>query len=63
MVCENKESISSTFYAHIFCRYLEAKKLQSKRFSFVIFGAKILYEKHAPKMLLKLTESKNMDSL
>jgi len=48
-------SISSTFYSRVFCRYFGAKKLQSECFSFVIFGAKILYEKRVCKTLMKLT--------
>jgi len=46
-------SISSTFYPLVFCRYPFAKKSQSLMFQLLIFGAKILYEKSAHKMLMK----------
>ncbi len=53
---EYPESISTTlFYECIFCQYFGAKKLQSQCFSFVIFGAKILYKICACKKLMKLT--------
>jgi len=38
-----------------FCQYFGAKKFQTQNAAFVIFGAKILYEKRAYKMLMKLT--------
>jgi len=49
------ESISSTFYAHIFRTKFLASKFQNPKNSFVVFGAKILYEKRVHKMLMKLT--------
>jgi len=52
-------SISSTFYAHFFRRYFGAKKISNPKHSFVIFGAKILYEKLKRKTLMKLTKVNN----
>jgi len=46
-----QQRLTPAFFANI----LAPKKLQSKHFSFVIFGAKILYEKRAHKTLMKLT--------
>ncbi len=49
-----QESISSTFYAHIFHTKFWRQKLQSF-FGFEMFGAKMLYDKRLCKMLMKLT--------
>jgi len=48
-------SISSTLNVRVFHRYPFAKKSQSRTFQLLIFGAKILYEKHVHKTLMKLT--------
>ncbi len=57
LVPTSLESISSTFYLRVFCRYFGAKKLQSQCFCCVIFGPKISYKKPTRKMLVKLTAS------
>jgi len=51
-------SISSTFYARVFCMKVHfycQNFLQKLYFGFEIFGAKILYENCAQKTLMKLT--------
>ena len=50
-----KVSILSTFYAHFFCQYFGAKKLQSQNVTREKMHNLLLYEKHARKMLMKLT--------
>jgi len=47
------KSIQSTFNEQLLRQYFGAKKLQREHLSFVIFSAKILYEKHTSKMLMK----------
>jgi len=50
---EDQVSISSTFYVHLFCTI--ANRAAFSSFSFVIFGANILYVKRTHKTLMKLT--------
>jgi len=49
------KSISSTFYARVFCMKFWHQKLQSCVLGLKFFGTKILYEKCAGKTLMKLT--------
>ena len=48
-------SISSTFYASIFCVKFWHQKISNPKHSFAIFGAKISYKKHVRKTLMILT--------
>jgi len=48
-------SISSTYYACVFCTKFWLQKVWKPKQSFVIFGAKIFYKKHAHKMMMKST--------
>jgi len=50
-----KVSISSTFYARVFCTIFFGAKISNPKASFVVFGTKILYKKCACKTLMKLT--------
>jgi hypothetical protein len=49
------ESISPIFYARVFGTKCWCLKLQSCVLDLKFFGAKILYKKHAHKMMMKLT--------
>jgi len=48
-------SISSTFYAHLFCQYFFAKKLQSQNVTSEKLLKAFSYEKFEQTMLMKLT--------
>jgi len=48
-------SISSTFYAHLFCQYFFAKKLQSQNVTREKPRKALLYEKFEHKIMMKLT--------
>jgi len=49
------QSISSTFYAHIFRTKFRCQKMQSSVLGLKFFGTKILYKKCVHKTLIKLT--------
>ncbi len=51
-------SISSTFYASDFHTKFWRQKYQSCVLGLKFFGAKILYEKHVSKTLMKLTAAR-----
>jgi len=55
----DQPSISSTLYASVFRTKANWVSFSLIMFGFVIFGAKILYKKHARKTLMKLTAGVN----
>jgi len=48
-------SIPSTFYTRVFLYKILGAKISNPKASLVVFGAKILYKKHAQKSLVKST--------
>jgi len=56
-------SISSTFYARIFCQYFGAKNYKAETFGFETFWQKDIGKKCSSKMLMKLTPTERFTDL